>query len=137
MEVTKRQIVINYVFAATDKPIFSASTSFIAMTEACKEHFLVALESDDELKMLMKLLGIDFFVEVPILSSADFFSVFDFSEAKLPQLSEKDFDEIYDEWLRRSGRQTSMDEYGQLVFLRGRGDSWNAKTNRFVLREKV
>ena len=127
----------NYVFTATDRPMSSASASLIAMDEACQEYFPVVLESDDELKILMKLLGVDFLAETPLLSNEDFSAVFDFSAMKLPQLSEEEFDKIYDEWLRRSGRQTSMDEYGQLIFLQGRGDSWNAKANRFVLREKV
>jgi hypothetical protein len=127
--------MMNYVFTASDRPISSASASLVALDEACQVYFPVVLESDDELKILMNLLGVDFLAETPLLSNEDFSVLFDFSATKLPQLSEEAFDKIYDEWLRRSGRQTSMDEYGQLIFLQGRGDSWNAKANRFILRE--
>src|SRR5471030_201739 len=121
---------------ASDRPISSASTSLVAMGQACHEYFSVVLENDDELKILMTLLGMDFLVETPLLSNEDFSAVFDFSAAKLPQLKKEEFDNIYEEWLRRSGRQTSMDEYGQLIFLTERGISWNGMINRFVLRER-
>jgi hypothetical protein len=135
--VTIENHLRNYVFTAADRPILSVSASLSAIDEACVEYFQVALKGDDELKMLMKLLGVDHMTEIPLVSSEDFSAVFDFSATKLPQLSGEDFDKVYDEWLLRSGRQTSMDEYGQLIFLRGCGDSWNAKAYRFVLREKA
>lgn len=125
----------HYVFAATDRTISAASGSLVAMGEACQEYFPIALENDDELKILMKLLGVEFLAETQLLSNADFSAIFDFSAAKLPQLGKEEFDYLYDEWLRLSGRQTNMDEYGQLIFLQERGDSWNAMANRFVLRE--
>ena len=127
----------NYVFTASDQPILSASASISSLYEACDEYFPVTLESDDELRMLMNLLGVACLVDTPLVSSEDFSVVFDFSAAKLPQLSEEDFDKIYVEWLNRSGRQSTMDEYGQLIFLQGRGESWNSKANLFVLLEKA
>jgi len=125
----------SYVFAVSNRPITEASASLEAMDENCEEYFQIVLEDDDELKLLMGLLGVNFFAETSLSSNEDFSSVFDYSHQQLPRLSNDDFDQLYDEWLRRSGRETSMDEYGQLLFLQGRADSWNKMANRFVLCE--
>jgi hypothetical protein len=113
------------------------AASLVAMDENCEEYFSVVLEGNKQLRILMGLLDIDLIVEIPLLLNEDFSVVFDFSKGRLPQLSKDDFDNFYDEWLRRSGRETSMDEYGQLIFLQERGNAWNNKANRFVLREAV
>ena len=127
----------NYVFAVSNRPVTVASASLESMDQNCQEYFLVALEGDDELRILMGLLGMTFVAETLLSSSEDFSSVFDYSEHQLPQLSKDDFDTLYDEWLRRSGRKTSMDEYGQLIFLQGRADGWNKMANRFILCETL
>lgn len=125
----------SYVFAVSDKPVMDVAASLVAMDENCEEYFPVVLDGDEQLRILMGLLDIDPIVEIPLLLNEDFSVIFDFSERRLPQLSKDDFDSFYDEWLRRSGRETSMDEYGQLIFLQDRGNAWNNKANRFVLRE--
>lgn len=127
----------SYIFAVSDKPVMDVAASLVAMDENCEEYFSVALDGDEELRILMDLLGIDLIVEIPLLLNEDFSVVFDYSERRLPQLSMDGFDNFYDEWLRRSGRETSMDEYGQLIFLQGRANAWNNKANRFVLHERV
>jgi hypothetical protein len=127
----------SYVFAVSNSPVMVASSSLEAMDENCEEYFQVVLEDNDDLKILMGLLGVEFLAETSLLSNEDFSSVFDYSEQRLPQLNKDDFDTLYDEWLRRSGRETSMDEYGQLIFLQGRGDGWNKMASRFVLCETL
>lgn len=127
----------SYVFAVSNRPITVASASLEAMVQNCEEYFPIVLESDDELRILMGLLGVDFLAKTLLSSNEDFSSVIDYSEQQLPQLSKDDFDRLYDEWLRRSGRETSMDEYGQLIFLQGRADKWNKMANRFVLCETL
>ena len=87
--------------------------------------------------MLMKILGVDSLEETPLSSNKDFSAIFDFSATKLPQLKPEDFDKFYDEWLRRSGRQNGMDEYGQVIFLKGRRTGWNSKAYHFVLCERA
>lgn len=113
-----------------------AVTSLVAMDENCDEYFSVVLDGDEELRLLMFLLGVDLIDEIPLLLNGDFSAVFDYSERRLPQLGKGDFDIFYDEWLRRSGRQTSMDEYGQLIFLQGRANGWNSRASRFVICER-
>lgn len=105
------------------------------MCENCEEYFSVVLDSDDELRMLMELLGVTCLKETSLTSNEDFSSVFDYSVQRLPQLSKEDFDKLYDEWLRKSGRESTMDEYGQLIFLQGLADAWNMMASRFVLCE--
>lgn len=83
----------------------------------------------------MGLLGVHFLAETSLSSNENFSSVFEYSGERLPQLSRDDFDTFYNEWLRRSGHETSMDEYGQLIFLEKRADRWNKMANRFVLCE--
>jgi len=107
------------------------------MVENCEEYFPVALEHDDELRLLMSLLGVTFLAETLLSSNEDFFAVFDYSGQQLPQLSKADFDTFYDEWLRQSVRETSMDEYGQLIFLQGRANGWNKMAHCFVLCEST
>lgn len=114
-----------------------ASASLEAMDKNCEEYFEVVLEGDDEFRILMGLLRVHSLTETLLSSNEDFSSVFDYSEQQLPQLSKDDFDTLYDEWLRQAGRETSMDEYGQLIFLQGRADRWNKMANRFVLCEKL
>jgi hypothetical protein len=125
----------SYVFAVSNNPIAAVCASLEAMNENCEECFQVVLENNDELRTLMDLLGVERLPMTMLSSNADFASVFDYSAYLLPQLSKDDLDAFYDEWLRRTGRETSMDEYGQLVFLQGRGDSWNKVKYRFVLCE--
>jgi hypothetical protein len=114
-----------------------ASASIEALDENCEEYFQIALKDDDELRILMGLLGVEFLAAISLPSNEDFSSVFDYSKQRLPQLSKDDFDTLYDEWLSRSGRETGMDEYGQLIFLQGRGDRWNKMASRFVLCETL
>jgi hypothetical protein len=127
----------SYIFATSNTQSFSAPSSLEALLESGNECFAVVLENDEELKVLMSLLGVKDLTEKPLASNNDFSALFDYSESQLPQLSEKDFDVFYEEWLIRSGRESNMDEYGQLVFLQGRAADWNKKSNRFVLREKA
>ncbi|MBV6323040.1 hypothetical protein [Duganella violaceipulchra] len=125
----------SYVFAVSNNPITAVYASLEAMNQNCEEYFQVVLENNDELRTLMDLLGVERLPMTMLSSNVDFASVFDYSAYLLPQLSKDNFDAFYDEWLRRTGRETSMDEYGQLIFLQGRGDLWNKMKYRFVLCE--
>lgn len=125
----------SYVFAVSNGTVMAASASLEAMTENCKEFFAVALAGDDELRTLMGLLGLTLPAETLLSPNEDFSSVIDYSDQSLPQLTEDDFEKFYDDWLHMSGRETSMDEYGQLLFLQGRAGAWNKMASRFVLCE--
>lgn len=125
----------SYVFAVSNGPVMVASASIEAMIANCKEFFAVALDGDGELRTLMGLLELTLPDETSLSPNEDFSSVIDYSEQRLPQLNEDDFEKFYGEWLHISRRESSMDEYGQLVFLKERADAWNKMASRFVLCE--
>lgn len=131
------KLMNSYIFAACDTSRFLAPSSLEELLESDEGCFVVVLENDDELTVLMSLLGIQEWTETPLPYNQDFSVMFDYSASQLPQLSKQDFDAFYEKWLLRSGRESSMDEYGQLVFLQGQAMGWNKMCNRFILRERV
>ncbi len=114
-----------------------AAASLEALERVCDQFFAVALANDEELELLMRLLGVRSLTRTTLPANNDFSALFDYSGTCLPTLNDADFDTFYEEWLRLSGRDSTMDEYGQLIFLRGHAVSWNAKSSRFVLLEKA
>jgi hypothetical protein len=127
----------SYVFASSNGPSLVASASLESLETECDEFFAVVLAGDDELALLMSLLGVEPLTKTSLSPGADFSALFDYSGNLLPQLSGENFDAFYEEWLRKSGRESNMDEYGQLIFLQGRAANWNSKPSRFILREKA
>lgn len=105
------------------------------MAAACDELFSVTLASDDKLELLMGLPGIEPLPSISLRFNTEFLALFDYSEKFLPQLTQEDFDVFYEKWLRLTHRNSSMDEYGQLLFLQGRAASWNKMASRVILRE--
>ena len=125
-----------YLFASSNDPSATASLSIEAlMAAACAEFFSVMLASDDELELLMGLLGIEPLRSISLRSNTEFLALFDYSDKFLPQMTQEDFDVFYEKWLRLTHRDSNMDEYGQLLFLQGRAASWNQMASRFILRE--
>jgi hypothetical protein len=127
----------SYVFASSNEPGLIAASSLESLEGVCDQFFAVALANDEELELLMRLLGIRSFSKTTLPANDDFTALFDYSDTFLPQLNCADFDVFYRKWLRLSGRESTMDEYGQLVFLQGHAVNWNTKSYRFVLLEKV
>ena len=126
-----------YVFASSEKPCDLAVASIDALLDASPEFFAVVLAGDEELELLLGLLGIRLPSPVLPSPSADFSAVFDYSTDLLPIFTPEEFDAFYSEWLRLSKRESTMDEYGQLLFLQGRSTCWNSKSSRFILRENA
>ena len=127
----------HYVFASSEKSAMLAATSIDALLGASPEVFDVALAGDEELELLLGLLGIRPPSPVLLSPSADFSAIFDYSADLLPVFTQEAFDAFYSEWLRLSKRESTMDEYGQLIFLQGHGKYWNSKASRFILRENA
>ncbi|WP_434136789.1 hypothetical protein JQR88_23465 (plasmid) [Pseudomonas luteola] len=125
-----------YIFAASDQPAQVASASLEALADSCAGYSSVVLESDSKLRLLLQLLGINVKEQTVPTCSKSFSAVFDFSEEHWPHLGQAQFDNFFEDWLRISGRDRSMDEYGQLVFLQEAVD-WTKKTYRFVLCERL
>lgn len=94
----------------------------------------VSLNDENELKLLLKLMGITEFKVYDLIDS-DFSKYYDLSASNLPELDDTKFDEFYTNWLRISQRDNNMDEFGNLIFLRGLSSKWNKMSYRFVVKE--
>jgi len=86
---------------------------------------------------MMTLLGIVLPPLIALPLPGEFEALFDYSDQFLPILRQEDFDAFYEAWLRQSGRETNMDEYGQVLFFQTYSSAWNARASRFVLRESL
>jgi len=127
----------SYIFASTDTSIENASKSIEALDEVTDDFFEVVLSSAKEFEVLLNLLGIsDAIKQIELQQSDDFNALYDYSSNSLPEMTIEDFDEFYQAWLNQSGRDTDMDEYGQLIFLQGQASNWNKNEYRFVLQAK-
>jgi len=127
----------SFVFASNDKLKLSDYDSLVSFAEKCEEEFFeIVLNSDEELQVLFNLLGIDEPAEQDLSNSEDFYKLYDYSSYKLPEFNSEQFDEFYDAWLKRTGRESDMDEYGQLIFIQGQAANWNENTSRIVLHAK-
>ena len=123
--------MLHFVFASPNTKDENAFDSVEELYSVCEETFSVALSSSKELEILLSLLGVD---DLP--NSEDFSNFIDVSKYKLPELSESGFDKLYEQWLLKTGRETNMDEYGQLIFIQGKAQEWNQRSNRIILNEK-
>lgn len=126
----------SYIFASSNALNDEALNSIEALDNICDDFFEIVLSSKAELNILLDLLGIKSVVEQELAASEDFEILYDYSETMLPELSTEDFDRFYEKWLQKTGRESDMDEYGQLTFIQGQAASWNKRTKRFVLLAK-
>lgn len=122
-----------YVFASPVTLDREAFNSVATLENVCNEFFDVSLSGARELELLFELLGVADVAEESLPDSEDFNSVIDLSTSKLPEFSTEEFDAFYGEWLARSGRESDMDEYGQLIFLQGYAKKWNENLHIVVL----
>ena len=126
----------NYLFvspSSLDEKVFKSIES---LEGACEECFSVSLSSQKEFQVLLNFLGIFDLIEENLLNSNDFSKKIDISNNRLPEFNQEEFNEFYDSWLLKTGRESSMDEYGQLVFILGKFKEWNQRLNKVVLKER-
>ncbi len=95
----------------------------------------VTLGGENELQLLLELIGIEEFRYHELIDS-EFSRYWDLSAFKLPEFNEEQFDRFYQDWIDRSHRNNSMDEYGSLIFLQGLSLKWNKLNYRLILQEK-
>lgn len=94
----------------------------------------VFLATEEELTILLALVGIDLALATELPSSV-FIRAFDISGQQFKTFSAKEFESLYQDWLQRTGRENNMDEYGQLVFIKGKLQQWNSLTHRLLVQE--
>ena len=96
----------------------------------------VTLRDEDDLKLLLELMGVNEFIEHK-LNSSNFTKYWDLSNFKLPELDKEQFVDFYKKWLNKSQRDNSMDELGNLIFLQGLSSIWNKLNHRIVVKEGI
>lgn len=95
----------------------------------------VVLTDEDELKLLLELMGITEFKAYE-LNNSEFSKYWNVSNFKFPEFDEEHFNEFYQNWLHKSKRKNNMDEYGNLIFLQGLSSKWNKLQYRLIVKEK-
>jgi len=94
----------------------------------------VELANEKELELLLELMNIREFISYE-LDNLHFYKYWDISGCKLPELDSEQFDTFYNDWLKKSNRKNTMDEYGNLIFLRGLTSKWNTLKFRLITRD--
>ena len=125
-------IHFNFIASNTfDLKNFKGLESFI---NSYPDFQTIFLNDENELKLLLELIGIKDFDSQEI-NSSEFTKYWDLSNFKLPEYNEKEFDQFYEKWIKSSSRSNNMDEYGSLIFLQGLSKKWNSLNYRFVVKE--
>ena len=94
----------------------------------------VPLNNIYELHSLLQLLGIEK-IAAQKLNGSEFAKYWNLSDFKLPEYTEEQFDQFYRKWLKVSGRDNNMDEYGSLIFLQGLSPKWNKLDYRIIVMD--
>lgn len=129
--------MLRYLFDARDSCAevdFKTTDTYLAH---CSGFHSVLLTSEDELTLLFELLGFRQVIKRSLVSSEAFDQSYDLSEHRYPVFDLADYDNFYQAWLDKTGRQGSMAEYGQLVFIQGQAEVWNKLRYRLVLHERA
>ena len=96
----------------------------------------VALNNEDELILLLKLMGIEG-INSQKIDNSEFPKYWNLSNFKFPEFNQNQFDEFYEIWIKNSDRDNNMDEYGQLIFLQGLTQKWNSLKYRIIVKDKT
>ncbi len=126
----------SFVFTSSNNVNVEHFDSLVTFDDQFHEWFEVVLANEKELFTLLDLLGISNIQSIELTDSEDFVKLYDYSSVELPELSEKLFDMLYEKWLAETGRESDMDEYGQLIFIRGKAKEWNKNSNRIILQAR-
>ncbi len=95
----------------------------------------VALENEEELSLLLQLMGIEG-IDGKELDNSDFSKYWDLSNYKFPEFNKEQFDDFYESWIASSGRDNNMDEYGSLICLHSLFEKWNKLDYRIIVKEE-
>lgn len=125
-----------YIFVALNKYSPEDLNNIELYLLETENFYAIVLSGEKELQILFELLKIGSFKTVSLHDNDYFQKALDISDSLLPKLNQDKFDELYAEWLKTTGRESSMDEYGQLIFLQGQFENFNSKKYRLVLHAK-
>lgn len=126
----------NYNFIAGNKFDLEDLSSFEKFVDAYPDFQTIHLDNENELILLLKLIGIEN-CNAKEIDSAEFSKYWDVSKFKFPEYNEIEFDLFYKNWIKRTSRNNTMDEYGSLIFLQGLSKKWNSFNNRLIIKESL
>jgi hypothetical protein len=124
----------NFYFISSEKLDFNNFKNIEKFIRAYPDFQIVNLNNENDLEILLKLIDIDEFKSKE-LNETKFVKYWDLSNFKLPEYNEDEFDKFYQKWLKKSGRENTMDEYGGLIFLQGLSSKWNNLKYRLIVKE--
>lgn len=125
---------MHFNFVATDDFEVSDFYDVGSFVDAYPDYQNVYLKDATEFNVLLELIGIPNPVSVE-LDAPNYPRYWDLSAFKLPEYDQEQFDLFFEEWLRKTGRDSNMDEYGNIVFLHGMSSKWNKLKYRLVVEE--
>lgn len=125
---------MHFNFVANDHFDLKSLDSVENFVDSYPDFQTVWLKDEDELNLLLDLIGIHEIVGVD--QENPLFSKFwDISNFKFPEFDSEQFDKFYKEWIQITKRDNSMNEYGSLVFLHGLSSKWNKLKYRLIIKE--
>ena len=126
----------HFLFASCETVDFAAKNTVTEIPDACGVYPSASVAVDDEaqLSLLLEMLGMR--CPDPVsMDSPDFDYYLDLTDTVFPVFDEEGFEAFYSNWIETSGRENTMDEYGQLVFLNGISEDLNNSNHRLVFSE--
>ena len=126
--------MVQYIISASDQIDNSAFQSIESFVDHYPTFFQITLDNENQLKQLLDLLKITDSKATKLLDK-EFSLIIDISSHKLPEMNEETYNHFYEEWLNITGRENTMDEYGQFIFLQGTSKEFNLLKHRFLIIE--
>jgi hypothetical protein len=125
--------LISYIFASGEEKLNNENLDevFDNFTDLNN----IVLKNKRELAILLNLLALQ--LPEPSILSGDLEYQFDLSKQRMKEFNQESFDEFYDRWIKLTNRESSMDEYGQLVFIIASANTWNKRPYRYILQERI
>lgn len=122
-------------FIATDNFDLNSLNSVERFVDTYPDFQTVVLADESELELLLELIGIkEFFIHE--LNKIVFTKYWDISRFTFPEPDDIQFDKFYEEWVHKSSRDNTMNEYGSLIFLQGLTPKWNKLKYKLVIKEE-
>lgn len=125
----------NYLFLSSRVSINFEIIKVEDLTNLYPDFQSVALESEEELKILFDLLGWKE-IEGQETSNSAYTKYWDLSKYRLPEIDVNEYDDIFEEWIQKTNKESNMNEYGNLIFLLGKNIEWNKLNYKYVVKEK-
>jgi len=124
----------HYLFFASDnwdRTWLSTPEAFVQNLPANQS---VYLNNSEELVLLARLMDLPA-PKWNVLDGAFISQFWDISAYQLPEFNKAQFEEFYENWMKESGRENTMDEYGSLIFMEGLTPEWNKRRFRWIGEE--